>query len=297
MPLHFLRGLDADGTLAVGQLRAAGLRAENVTLKLHSQDGKATLTPAAQLYQGTLHGQTTLDASHVPPTLAVQQKMTGIAVAPLLTDWQRKAAPLAGKGDVDVAMRATDASSMDSLQRSLSGTVQFALADGAIQGFNLAHRLRQAQAVIRGQPLPSDHNMPEHTDFTELSGMLQGQNGVFRTHNLVMNAPFLRVQGSDGTLDLQDHTLDQRLTVHVVNTLTGQAGKELRNLENVRVPVQVAGELGQLKAKVDMAELLRVYALEKPLQRNEAKLQEKLDKALGSQAGKAVLDQVKGWLR
>lgn len=295
LPLEMLRGVDADGTLAVGRLRASGLKINDITLKISSHGGKAVIEPAAGLYQGGFKGKVILDATRNPPTATVQKNLNGIQAEPLLTDLQRKPSQLIGRGDLNINMRMANASTVQSLQQSAEGDISFAFSNGAIKGFNLAHSLRQAEAVVTGKPMPKQEGSLQ-TDFTELRGSLHGQNGVFRNDDLFMSAPVLRVEGQ-GTINVNAQEVDYLLNVHVVNTLTGQGGKGLDNLRDLRIPVRIQGGFAQPSIKVDLKDLLKEQAkraAQKQLEKHQDKIQQKLQQEIGEKAGGAVLEGLKG---
>src|SRR5690606_37022829 len=80
------------------------------------------------------------------------------------------------------------------------------------------------------------------TDFTELVGNLRLKNGVGTVHDLRVTAPLLRVsEGQPANIDFVKEQLDVVLDVRVVNTSTGQGGKELSQLRDVRIPVHLVG--------------------------------------------------------
>jgi len=295
MPIDFLRTLDADGTLAVKQLQLNGMKVQDIVLKLTSHAGQTVLEPMAQLYQGKLGGKVKLDSTINPPRATVEKHLIGIQAEPLLTDWQHQPAPLSGRGDLHVTMQINNAATLQSFQHSAGGDIAFAFSDGAIKGFNLADKLRQAQALITGKPIPTQQG-PLQTDFTELRGTLRGKNGVFHSDDLTLNAPVLRVQGQ-GTLDTTTRQMDYLLNVHVVNTLTGQGGKGLESLNDVRIPVRISGAFNAPSIKVDVQNLLKEHAKRQAQQqweKHEEEIQRTLQKKIGDKAGDAVLEGLKG---
>src|SRR5690606_4698245 len=114
----------------------------------------------------------------------------------------------------------------------LDGTVQLRLRDGAIKGVNIAQTLRELKATIQGVRA-EDTGGPRRTDFSELEADIAFAKGVGTVRRLNLAAPVLRVtQGEPAIIDLAAGTLDLMAKVRVVNTSTGQDGKDLAELKD-----------------------------------------------------------------
>jgi AsmA protein len=69
-------------------------------------------------------------------------------------------------------------------------------------------------------------------------------------------APLLRItEGTPATIDLVNQQLDLMANVNVVNTSTGQNGKELDALRGVTVPIRISGPLMQPSYQVQWKEI------------------------------------------
>lgn len=253
-PLDFsaLEGLNLNGTLKIGALKAANVRASDVRLEVKAGGGKLQLAPQASLYDGRLAGTVALAAT-TPPSVSVKSQLTSVQVGPLLTD-AGVTDRLEGRGAVRVDL-AGAAPSVNALKKALAGTVAFNLNDGAIKGINLERTINQVRTVsrqLRGKEAPPPPDSADRTDFSELSGTFQIKDGIARNDDLAGKSPLLRLAGA-GTVDIVASTLDYRLDATVVGTSKGQGGKEADALKGVTVPVKISGPLAQPSYAVDLS--------------------------------------------
>lgn len=270
--LHALDGRTANGSLSIGQFKISNLRMSNAQIRVASaKGGPQQINLAAQLYGGSLAGQTRITPGAVP-TIAQTLKLTSIAAGPLLTDYSGKA-PLTGNGNVNVDV-VSSGNSVQALKQSLSGNVAFSFENGAIKGFNLGQALRKAQALLKGQQF-SD-NEPAQTDFTELSANAVITNGVLRSEALNAKSPLFRVDGA-GQVNLVSRAIDYTARPTVVNTASGQGGKDLADLTGVVIPIRITGTLDAPKYAIDLKAALQQKAAEGI----KNKLTEQLGRKLG----------------
>ncbi len=266
--LAFLEGLNLNGVVEIGRLKAANLTATAVHLGVKAAGGRLNVTPSATLYQGKLSGALAIAATQ-PPSLALQQQLTGVQVGPLLRDLNGTDR-LEGRGTVTVDLSGQGAS-VEALKKALRGTVAFQLNDGAIKGVNIAETLRQAKAALatlRGKQVEATSG-EKKTDFSELSGTFLLKDGIARNDDLRGKSPLLRLAGA-GTVDIVNDTLDYLLKATVVATSKGQGGAELAELRGITVPVRVTGPLAQPRYEFDFGALageVAQRALEREIQR------------------------------
>lgn len=289
LPMETLRALDVAGDLRVGRLKISNLRMTDILLKLTAKDGLIKLDPTqAQLYQGSYLGHIHLDARGKQPKLAVDEKLTGVQAGPLLKDLTGEERLLGRAGvSAKLTMEGADAEAM---KKTLNGTADFSLLDGAVKGVNVARMIREARARIRGEPPPPQE--PKQTDFTELSGSINFTNGVGRNDDLQAKSPLLRIRGA-GTANLVTEQLDYRLTAVVVGTGAGQGGKALEDLKGLSIPIKVTGSFQEPKYTL---ELDKVVSAEAKKQVQE-KVEKKIEKELGDKLPGQAKDLLKGLFR
>jgi AsmA protein len=257
--LSALKGMTAKGNIRIGSLKAADISASNVRADLHIANGKAEIAPLeARLYGGTLSGSVSATASN-PARFAVNQRLTSVDVGPLLKAAMGKEAPIDGKGNVQFNVTAQGAT-VSELTKTLDGTGEIDLQDGAIRGINIARVIRNARANL--QKLSGNaaeqtgvSATEERTDFSELHAGFNIENGVLRNNDLSAKSPLLRIAG-DGTVDLVEERLNYLVKATVVSTLKGQGGSDLEALKGLTIPVRLTGPFTALEWKIDVKNLV-----------------------------------------
>lgn len=280
--LSALRTLRADGSLRVGALKAAGIRASNVRVDLHAAGGKLEIQPmSANLYGGTSTGGLTLTASS-PPRLALRQSLSGVNVGPLLKDALGQDR-LEGRGNVQIDVTSAGAT-VEQIKRGLNGSARMELRDGSVRGVNIAQAVRGAKSTLdalRGKAQAEQSgtaSSAEKTDFSELSGSFNITNGVARNDDLDVKSPLIRIAGS-GEIDLAAGRLDYVARTTVVRTLQGQGGPELQALKGLTVPVRLSGPFDAIDWKVDVGSLVTDLARQK-LDEKKDEAKAKIEKSL-----------------
>lgn len=263
LPLDKLDGFSAAGTLDIGQLKIKNLKLANAQLKLAAaKGGQKTLALTAALYGGALASSTRLGPG-ARPALAEALKLSSISAGPLLLDFMGKDY-VTGTGNMTLDLTSAGRS-LGEIKRGLDGNVSIALQNGAVKGFNLAQLIRQGQSLYAGQT-PEQGGSGQQTDFTSLSASGRISNGVLRSDDLAGASPLLRLAGA-GQVDLVNNTLDYTARPTLVNTATGQGGKELAGLNGIVIPVRVYGPFAAPKYQLDVSEALKQQAVQKLTQK------------------------------
>ncbi|MBI2311810.1 MAG: AsmA family protein [Betaproteobacteria bacterium] len=239
LDFSFLKSVNASGSVRIGALTAAKMKASQVRVDFRAGNGRLDLSPlSAKLYEGAMSGS--LNVAAAGPAVALKQNLSGISVGPLLRDLADQDR-LEGKGSVSVDVTAQGAT-VSAMKKALNGTAALSLADGAIKGIDIASAIRGAKAKLglaKGEQAVTP-GKAEQTDFTELKGSFVIRNGVARNEDLSMKSPLLRVGGA-GDINIGAETLDYLLKATVVATTAGQGGRELADLKGVTVPVKISG--------------------------------------------------------
>ncbi len=280
LPTGALEGITASGTFDIGSLTLSNLRMSQVQLRVALvKNAEKRIELSSKLYEGTLAATTRIGPG-AKPTLAQSAKLVSISAGPLLKDLNGKDS-LTGQGSFNLDI-ASGGNTMAELKRQMDGTVNFAFSNGAVKGFNLGQILRRGQALLGGQTF--DDNAPQETDFSTLSGGGQITNGVLKSDNLDAKSPLFRLGGA-GTVDLAGETIDYVAKPVVVNTATGQGGKELAQLAGIVIPIHVTGSFAQPKYQLDLKAALEQQATEKLRGRLDEQMQKKLGVGLDSITG------------
>jgi AsmA protein len=284
LPLAMLRGMDVQGQLRVGTLKAANLRSSDVQASLQGKEGLYRLHPAgAKLYQGSYTGDMTFDVRQELPRIAMDEKLTGVQAGPLLQDLMGRPY-VSGTANVSAAVNARGLTP-EQVKQTLNGQAAFAFRDGAVDGINVGLLIRKALAAAQGQKAPADE--VKQTDFAALGGTLTIKDGLVRNEDLSAKSPLLRVEG-EGSVNLVTEAVDYLIRTAVVGTAEGQGGKELEQLKGLTVPLRIKGTFSDPKFSVELDKALEQRAQE-ALKKEQKKLEERLKKGLE--------DKLKGLLR
>jgi AsmA protein len=293
LPMEALRGLNLDARLQLSRLIYEKYRIDNPVVHVTAAGGQIRVTElVAQAFEGSVNGSGALDVRSDVPAYSARADIANVALQPMLMavmDEDR----LLGKGNLSFDV-ATQGKRVDQLKSALEGNADVALSDGKIKGFDIGYLLRRAQARLEGrtEPEPAEKS----TDFTSITGTATIRNGVVRNDDLAGASPMLRVAGK-GQVDLPRETIDYGVTATVVNTATGQGGKELERLKQVPVPIRIKGPFSDPSITLDMQALAREAVKGEVKQR----LEEELDKRLGGddvedgESGSPVRELLKGF--
>jgi AsmA protein len=285
LPLDALKALNLDGKLAVGKLKISNVRLQDIRMQARSKDGLLVLNPlSAALYGGTYQGNVTVDARGEQPRIALDEKLANVQVGPLLKDFQGRAL-LTGLTSAGMKLAAVGADA-DAVTRTLTGNVDFQLADGTIQGMDIVGDVCRAlsglgsgslkkEDIVSGlvqmvtQKARSDEAAKaDSTAFSELRGSMAFADGIGTGDGLILKSPLLRVEAA-GKLDLPNQYLDYQATVALVKSCEGQGGKGLGDLSNLPIPVAISGPFQDLSVKPDIATVVQQI-----VQRRQAKAQQ-----------------------
>ena len=281
-----LKGHDVNGALRIGALQVSKLKLAKLDAKIRLAGGRLDVAPLSMnLYEGSASGSLSLNAAG--NQLALKQNLNGISINPLLKDLADKDL-LEGRGNValDVASRGDSVAAM---KKALAGTASLSLKDGAIKGINLAQSMRDIKARLgtlqgKAEGTTQKARAGEKTDFSELTASLKIANGVARNDDLAMKSPFLRLAGA-GDIDIGAGRMDYLAKATLVNTSTGQGGKEADKVKGLTVPVRIAGPFDALTYKPELGDLAAEVA--------RSKLEEKAGAITGKGESK-VKDKLKG---
>jgi AsmA protein len=284
LPLEPLRQINAQGTFDIGTLKVSGTHSNTIHITLNAKDGLVKLNPlSANMYDGNYRGNINLDARTSSLKISLDEKINNVQAGPLLKD-------ISGKdtvtGVVNAGVKLTgNGQTVSQIKQTLNGEGQFAFNDGAIKGINIAESIRNAKAVFNKNSfsLPSSSS-PLKTDFSTLNGTFTVKNGTINNQDLLAMSPLLRIQGA-GDVSLPEETINYGLKVAIVETSTGQAGKELSELKGLTIPIKITGTFSQPKPNVDIGSMLKEGAGAEIKAKAAEKIKEKLGGELGGLLG------------
>lgn len=186
---------------------------------------------------------------------------------------------LAGTGNIDINLSGTGLAETR-IRQNIAGTVDINFADGSVYGVNVAEMIREARATLKGKK--AEYVKEERkTDFSALTSTMKLGKGVLSTNNLYLASPLLRIDG-EGQTNLVSEDIDFTVMTSVVESSQGQGGKDIDELKDLTVPIDVKGNWTEPKFSLNLKELLkRNNELEKKAERE---VERGLKKLLGDKA-------------
>ncbi|MBP5987258.1 MAG: AsmA family protein [Azonexus sp.] len=276
--LAALKTLNLKGSINIGQLTAHRIDVTRLSARIAAAGGHLDIAPlSAGLYGGSMTGSIGINANS--NQFAIRQNLADIQIAPLLKDLMDKD-PLEGRGSVSVDVT-TRGDTVPALKKALAGQAALNLRDGAVKGINIAKSLRELQGVLGAQKKTTvAASGSEKTDFSELSASFRIAGGVAHNDDLQMKSPLLRLTGN-GDIDIGNDQVDYLAKISVVNTTTGQQGKELTNLKGVTVPLRMRGPYTQISYALELGSVVEDVVKEKLKEKAKEQLGDSLKGLLG----------------
>ncbi|MDO6677475.1 AsmA family protein [Shewanella sp. 4_MG-2023] len=269
--LSALKTIDLTLGMTVKSIKVANLLTQNWVMKAKVKDGVADLTQfSANLYEGSIKATAQLDGRQKVASYRFDETLTGVQFRPLLKD----------AADIDLISGAANfkisgsGKSLipDNLKKNLLAQGNFEIADGSLYGVNIPQMIRSAQDKLKGD-LSAKNTEELKTDFTSLTGSFSLKNAVATNPDLAMASPLIRLSGN-GSANIDNETVDYKLTTSVVGSLAGQGGEDA--LAGVDIPLTITGSMKDPKFGIDTSALL-----DSKLKDETDKLKGKLFKKLG----------------
>jgi len=273
VPVETLQGLDFSGHVRLGRLTMDPLLLENLHAEINASDGRIRLDPmTADLYGGRYNGAVTIDTAGKTPTVNFKQTVSNVQAAGLLT-------ALADTSNIEGLLNAnftgngvgrTDAE----IIKTLAGDISFNLVDGVYKEVDVWYEIRRARALLKGQPGPKKSADPQ-TPIEALTITGRIDDGVFRSKTMVVQIPFLRLNGN-GLLNTVEENMNFRFQASVHEKPVFPDGEDLAGLQGLMIPLTVTGAVASPSVGVDLGELAKSEAVKKATKKAENLLLDKL---------------------
>ena len=273
VPVETLQGLDFSGHVRLGRLTMDPLLLKNLHAEINASGGRVRLDPmTADLYGGRYNGAVTIDTAGKTPTVNFKQTVSNVQAAGLLT-------ALADTSNIEGLLNAsftgngvgrTDAE----IIKTLAGDISFNLVDGVYKEVDVWYEIRRARALLKGQPGPKKSADPE-TPIEALTITGRIDDGVFRSKTMVVQIPFLRLNGN-GLLNTVEENMNFRFQASVHEKPVFPDGEDLAGLQGLMIPLTVTGAVASPSVGVDLGELVKSEAVKKATKKAENLLLDKL---------------------
>ncbi|MFM2590568.1 AsmA family protein [Vibrio sp. TBV020] len=270
--LSALKTLDVMGDITIDKFKANNAKMQNVKASFSVNRGIAELKSfTSNLYQGSIAASARLDARKSPASYTAKKRIKGVKVQPLLKDVANNDM-LEGTGNINVDVKGKSLTPTG-IQKNLVGTIAINFEDGAVNGINVAQLIRENYAKIKGQKVESKDEA-QKTDFSAMKATLKLNKGNVSTNDLTMQSPLLRIRGN-GSANYINQTVDFTVSTSIVGTLEGQGGKDIDELKDVTIPINVSGSWAKPQFKLVFDDVLKQKA-QKEIDRGVEKLTDKI---------------------
>ncbi len=270
-PVETLRKLNLQGTLLINALTFNKIPMQGVRLAIDAKAGLLKTQQSIQhLLEGSYRGQTVINVKGRTPSLALNEKLKGVQIAPLLkavNDSDR----MSGKINASVRLKGYGNTSK-AIKSSLNGALSFNLNDSVIKGFNIQKMIDSIKTLLKGTPLPPA-NKNDQTLFSKISGTATVSNGIVKNNDLIATSSRVDVTGK-GIINLRTDQIDYKVRAAV--TKRGQKDK----VKGIPLIIKISGPLAKPSYQLDVA-AIALETNKAKIDKVKTKLLDKLDKKLG----------------
>lgn len=282
-PFEWLKKSALNGKIIIHQFNMNHLDMQDVSLDLQSKTGEIhTQQSIKQLYQGTYRGNATLTLVNDRQQFSVDEKINNLNLAPFLTALTTEprmtgtmtgATHLTGQG-----------TTFKDLTASLTGNLQFQIANSTLKGFNLQWLLDKVKVPI-AQSIPAKLKT-ETLLFNALSGTATIQQGILSNHDLTATAEQVTFNG-EGTIDLNNAQMAYTLKTHLLGAVS-----PIKALKDSTISLSLDGALSNPTITLDSVNAVLGNT---PITINQRKtvILEKVDNALKKNLGVGTSELLK----
>lgn len=247
-----LNDLNLRGKFRSNEFKFAKLKLGNFSSDFRIEQSSLNIEPlSANLYGGTMLGSFGIENSDIPK-ISGKQKLTGVQLNDLLSDFIPGESKLIGKSNINLALNATGGN-INSLRSSLNGNVSLALSRGKVGGINLTDTLmaNKSRLGVADAELSQTAKFSDFTPYTELKATFDISNGKAHSNDFLLRSPLL---SSAGTSDIAIETgeLSCQLNTTVTPTLKRSSHGEMAELKGISIPVQLNGHYLNPTIKINL---------------------------------------------
>jgi AsmA protein len=299
LPVEDIRALDLIGRLGFGELRVTEALLTNVEMHISAKTGLVRLHPfTADVYGGKYSDDLRLNVRGNVPKVILNTDLKNFQIGEYLADTE-DFENLTGAANLKLKAN-TSGNSEAEMTRNLRGNTSFDVKEARYIGTDLWHEIRVAKARIKGDKAPPTPAKP-YTDISQFKGTAKINKGVVKNKDFLGMIPLIRLTGA-GDINLVTNQMDYQLQAQVTGEKTFEDGYSMKDLEGLKIPVKVKGDLEQPSFSVDLGavlgEIAKQQARKKLLDKFGIEESGKKDGKKGSkQKSKEPKEQLKEGLR
>ena len=267
------------GQIKMNKLIAAGVKFDNITLKIRSQGKNLTIEPLqADFYQGLIKTELQFQPDNRTEKLKLTHSMQDFQAGGLLTDLMGTDY-LTGLGQLNAAV-SVDEPFAERPFKTANGTISYRLTDGDIVGIDVFQIMQKSLSLLNKSDAAAA-NSELKTEFGWMEFQADIKQGVLKTNTLKLNSPYFDLKG-EVEIDLDLQTIKGTIQPMLTNIPEGVLDKNFEKLINVRIPVSLKGSLLEPDVSIDVAQLILATQKDK-IDKKKAELKDDLlDKLLGT---------------
>ena len=250
LDLSSLKAVDADISLSTPSLTLGEINLTDASMHATLSNGRLSVDlDRFTSFGGNWSGNVVVNARRETPSYSFDMASSNIAIVEMLTTFTGFES-LTGVGNFDISATSSGGS-LDGIMNGLDGRVTSNLADGALQGINIAELVRSSgslqSALANGDwnslNLGAVLSPTAETDFTSFDTVLTINDGVANVDLMKLLNPVLSMDGS-GQVNLAGQSLDLRLATGIDQSAQGQ--ESTLQVNGIPVPVRISGPWSNL---------------------------------------------------
>ena len=250
-----LADLNLAGRIGASELQISGLDVTGFSTGIDLTEGIGRIEPlVADLYGGEFQGGAEFDVRAGGPLVTLQGSLYDVDISGLQTGLSGEPARTSGTGIVDVELTGIG-DNLDEVLSTATGSIEFILRDGAMEGFNLDHTLCDLYNQLSGYPRPAPSAV-NATRYSLMRGAAQVRDGIAQTTDLLGNMATIEVTGG-GRVDLVNYGIDFDLDAEMTTPNQIPGCETMDSLVGRSIPVVVGGTVAEPRIGPDFEELLR----------------------------------------
>ena len=250
-----LADLNLAGRINTAELQVSGLDLTGFSTGIDLAEGIGRIEPlVADLYGGEFQGGAEFDVRAGGPLVSLRGSLYDVDIAGLQTGLSGEPARTSGTGIVDVELTGIG-DNLDEVLSTATGSIEFILRDGAMEGFNLDHTLCDLYNQLGGYPRPAPATI-NLTRYSLMRGAAQVRDGIAQTTDLLGNMATIEVTGG-GRVDLVNYGIDFDLDAEMTTGNRIPGCETMDGLVGRSIPVVVGGTVAEPSIGPDFGELLR----------------------------------------
>ena len=162
--------------------------------------------------------------------------------------------------------------------KSLSGRLDAAVSNGALQGIDVEYAIAQALALI-GQHTLTSRPDTKQTPFSQLNVRNRFAAGVMSTESLNAETALLKISGQ-GTVALVSTAMDYHLVASLLKRPDAGTAGGLANLAGATIPFTITGPVDKMSIRPDVEGLVKGQVKQKLEEKTRDLTQGLFDKLL-----------------